>query len=146
MEAKQRFEQSQPVCTLTAVSSLIKVVAMLTLALYGLAALHCTLEGVPGFDFLKTCCFAESSPATPADCEGDGCGEVEKGAYRAEEQTASAPLPVLVLAFLSPVLDAPATELHTAFPVTSESPLALPQFWRFACRTAHPPRAPSQAS
>jgi len=116
---------------------------MLTLALWGLASMHCTLEGVHGLDFLKSCCFVDSAPSAPQDCEGDGCGEVEDGQYRPEEQTASAPQPLIVLALLSSVFEVPLPELQAALFVASESPPELPRVWQFSHRTALPPRAPS---
>jgi len=137
------IERFQPPCILTAVSKLIRVVAMLTLALYGLAALHCTLEGVPGFDFLKSCCFADSTPAVPPDCGDDGCGPVEDGSYRVEEQTTSAPQPPLILILQIPAFDALFSELEAVVSIAPESPPELPKFWQFSYRTALPPRAPS---
>ena len=127
-------------------SKLTKVFALLTLALWGLAAMHCTLEAVPGFAFLKTCCFVDSAPPSPKDCDSDGCGAVEDGSYRTEEQTASAPQPLLILALLSSVIEAPMPELHARFSVASKTPPELPKIWQFSHRTALPPRAPSVAS
>jgi hypothetical protein len=128
------------------VSKLTKVFAMLTLVLWGLATMHCTLEGVPGFDFLKTCCFVESETAAPPDCESDGCGAVEDGNYRAEEQTVFAPQPLLLLALPSPVFDASLPAPQAGAVVASESPPELHKLWQFTHRTALPPRAPSVAS
>ena len=118
---------------------------MLALVLYGLASMHCILEGVPGFDFLKTCCFVDSAPSAPKDCESDEC-VVESGDYRAEEQTVSAPQPLLLLALLSSVIEAPLPEPQVALLVASESPPEIPKVWQFSHRTALPPRAPSIAS
>lgn len=128
-----------------AVSKLTKVAAVLALVLYGLASMHCILEGVPGFDFLKTCCFVDSAPSAPQDCESDEC-VVEKADYRSEEQTASAPQPLLLLALFSLAIEAPMPEPQVASLVASESPPELPKVWQFFHRTALPPRAPSLAS
>jgi len=128
-----------------AVSKLTKVAAILTLVLYGLASVHCILEGVPGLEFLKTCCFVDSGAPTSKDCESDGC-VVESGNYRAEEQTASAPQPLLILALFSLAIEAPMPEPQVASLVASESPPELPKVWQFSHRTALPPRAPSIAS
>ena len=130
-------------CNLSAVSTLTKVIALIVLGLWGLAAMHCKLETVPGFDFLKTCCFADSAPSSPKNCESDGCGAVEDGSYRAEEQTASAPQPLLILALLSSVIEAPMPELQAHAFVVPQSPPELPNHWQFFHRTALPPRAPS---
>lgn len=141
-----KVEQFPPTCSLFAVSILTKAIALIVLALWGLAAMHCKLEGVPGFDFLKSCCFVDSAPSSAKDCESDGCGAVEDGGYRAEEQTASAPQPLLILALLSSVVEAPMPELQTHSFVVPKYPPELPKVWQFSHRTALPPRAPSIAS
>jgi hypothetical protein len=118
---------------------------MLALVLYGLASMHCILEGVPGLEFLKTCCFVDSAPSAPKDCESDAC-VAESGDYRAEEQTVAAPQPLLLLALLSSMIEAPLPEPQVASLVASESPPELLKVWQFSHRTALPPRAPSIAS
>lgn len=128
------------------VSKLIKVTAMLTLVLWGLASMHCTLEGVPGLGFLKTCCFLDSASAAPQDCESDGCSSVEDGQYRPEEQTVSAPQPLLILTLLAPVIEAPPPATQAVLLTASEFPPELPKVWQFSQRAALPPRAPSLAS
>lgn len=122
---------------------LTRIVALTVLALWGLAAMHCQLEAVPGFDFLKSCCFVDSAPSSPKDCESDGCGAVEDGGYRAEEETASAPQPLLILALISSVIETPLPELQVGSLVASHPPPELPRAWQFSYRTALPPRAPT---
>lgn len=141
-----RFEQFLPICSLYVVRRLTKPIALIILALWSLAAMHCRLEVLPGFDFLKSCCFAGSASSAPKDCESDGCGAVEDGGYRAEEQTASAPQPLLVLAVLFAVVEATRPELQACSLVTSESPPEIPKIWQFSLRAALPVRAPSLAS
>ncbi len=115
----------------------------MVLALWGLATMHCRLEAVPGMEFLKSCCFTDSSSHGPTDCESDGCSAVEDGKYRAEEQNASAPHPVLVATLLSTAIEALLPELE-AHPFTAaKPPPELPRSWQFSFRTALPPRAPS---
>ena len=128
------------------VSKLTQIAAMLALVLYGLASMHCTLEGVPGFEFLKSCCFVDAESSAPSDCEGDGCGPVEHGKYRPEEQTVSVPQPLLIAAFVAPVIQASVPEPLSAFLAPSESPPGLSKPWQFSYRTALSPRAPSAAS
>lgn len=118
---------------------------MLALVLYGLASMHCILEGVPGLDFLKTCCFVDSAPSAPQDCESDEC-VVENANYRVEEQSVAAPQPLLLLALLSSAIEAPLPEPQVASLVASESPPELQKVWQFSHRTALPVRAPSLAS
>jgi hypothetical protein len=128
------------------VSKLTKILALTVLAIWGLAAMHCKLEAVPGFDFLKSCCFADSAPSAPKDCDRDGCGAVEDGSYRSEEQTASAPQPLLVLAVFSSTIEIASPELEAHSFVASQPPPELSKVWQFSHRTALPPRAPSIAS
>jgi hypothetical protein len=128
------------------VSKLTKMVALTVLAFWGLATMHCNLEAVPGFDFLKSCCFVASAPSSKSDCESDECDAVEKGNYRPEEQTASVPQPLLIVALLSSKPEAQTPELRARSFAASESPPELPRAWQFAHRTALPPRAPSIAS
>jgi hypothetical protein len=119
--------------------------ALVVLALWGLAVMHCKLEVLPGFGFLKSCCFADSASSSPKNCEDDGCGAVEDGGYRAEEQNATAPQPPLILTLVSPELEEPILELAGACFSDSQSP-ELSRFWQFSYRAALPPRAPSLIS
>jgi len=118
---------------------------MLALVLYGLASMHCVLESVPGFDFLKSCCFVDSGADNSKDCESDHC-VVENGDYRAEEQLVSAAQPLLLPALLSPVIEVSLPEPQVASVFGSESPPELQKVWQFCHRTALPVRAPSIAS
>jgi hypothetical protein len=142
-DSRLKFERFRSTCSLWAVSKFTKIVALTVLALWGLAAMHCKLEALPGFDFLKSCCFVDSAPSSPEDCESDGCGAVEDGSYRSEEQTASAPQPFLIFALLSLVIEAPIPEFQACSSVSSRPPPDLPCGWQFSFRTALPPRAPS---
>jgi hypothetical protein len=132
-------------CILTIVSQLTKFVALTVLALWGLAAMHCQLEAVPGLEFFKSCCLVESAASSPNDCESEGCCEVEDSSYRPEEQAAAVPQPFLVSALLSPVIEVPLPELQADSVIASPSPPELPKVWQFSQRTALPPRAPSLA-
>jgi hypothetical protein len=124
------------------VSKLTKMAAMLALVLYGIASMHCALEGVPGLEFLKSCCFLDEASAAPQDCESDGCSPIEDGKYRPEEQTARAPQPLLPLALYSSAADAPTPETQAALFVASDSPPEISRGWQFSHRAALPPRAP----
>jgi hypothetical protein len=140
------FEHSLAACILSAVSWLTKAVALTVLTLWGLAAVHCKLEALPGLEFLKRCCFADSATSSQQDCESDGCGTVEKGAYRAEERTASVPQPLLILALLAPEIETPMPRVRAGSFAESHAPPELPKAWQFLHRTALLPRAPSIAS
>lgn len=119
---------------------------MLAMVFYGLASMHCTLEGVPGLGFLKTCCFLDRDTPPSQDCDSDGCGPIEGSKYFSEHRTVSAPQPFLFIAVLSLVLEASPPDAQVASFVPSESPPELPKAWQFQHRTALPPRAPSVAS
>lgn len=119
---------------------------MLTLVLYGLAALHCTLEGVPGFNLLKRCCFVETTAPAHEAGEDDGCGEVENGGYRMEEQAISAPQPLIVQALFPSLPAVPRAELQPSPFAPATTPPELPHRWQFTLRAALPPRAPSSVS
>ncbi|MCX6887033.1 MAG: hypothetical protein NTX27_18555 [Verrucomicrobia bacterium] len=108
--------------------------------------MHCKLECLPGFEFLKSCCFADSASASPKACEGDGCGAVEDGGYRAEEPTVLVPAPPLVVVLASPVIEAPIPERQSHSFTATRAPPELPELWRFSQRAALPVRAPSFAS
>ncbi len=129
-------------CYSERVSKLAKAIAVLTLVLWAMAAMHCKLEGVPGFAFLQSCCFlpADAQPTQP--CDTDSCGTVEDGNYRAEEPMVNAPTPALTLVFL---LASPAAEVSSVKLAGSASPDPPPELraWQFVQRAAHPPRAPS---
>lgn len=122
---------------------LTKAVLLTVLALWGLASMHCTLEAVPGLDFLKTCCFADAGSSSHNGCESDGCGTVEDDGYRAEEQSVSVPLPILIPAVLPSIIETALAEFEDRSVVPSPSPPELPRAWQFSHRTALPPRAPS---
>jgi hypothetical protein len=118
--------------------------AMLALAVLWLPiTMHCKLELVPGMDLLKTCCFVDSATSLPPDCDNDGCSAVEDGNYRTEQQTASAPQPLLQVACLPAVIAAlmPAEERCNS-PLLFPRP-DIPNAWQFTLRAALPPRAPS---
>lgn len=119
---------------------------MMTLALWAMAAMHCALEQVPGFGFLATCCAADATCADESGCGSDGCSVVEEGTYRTEDQTASAPQPLLALVVLPAVWEAALSQDRSFSLPASESPPELPRRWQFTLRAARSPRAPSLPS
>jgi hypothetical protein len=138
-----KFEHIVPNCILSAVSKLTRIAAVVALALWGLASMHCKLEAVPGLEFLRSCCFADAASDGHKDCESDGCSAVEDGNYRAEEQNVSAPQPVLLPALLSTTIEAPLPGFEAHPFVAPTPPPELPRSWQFSFRTALAPRAPS---
>ena len=125
---------------------LLKLTLVLAvLSLWLGAANHCLLESVPAFKFLVCAAHEENASPQETNCEEDGCAAVEKAAYKPEQTTASAPIPVLFLVgeliAAGPEAVEPEVEVSQ---VHSASQLQLPSAtWQFVLRTAAPPRAPS---
>lgn len=116
---------------------------MLILALWGLGAMHCKLEALPGMEFLDTCCAGDSSGNDSNGCDTDSCKSVEDASYRAQDERVAAPQPVLSLAAILelPEVSLPAFSFNHLKP--EMPPPDIPQGWQFVYRTALPPRAPS---
>lgn len=112
------------------------------LALWGLATSHCSLEQLPGLEFLACCPPPDKAPHQDNDCEQDGCSSVESGFYKVEAQTAFAPAPRLVVSFILSLWEAQASSVPPSPTLLSSSPPELPRVWQFSFRTALPPRAP----
>lgn len=136
---------------MTTISNCVKLLrTLLTLLLVGLwpvATSHCSLEQMPGFEFLA--CAGE--PATPASqesgCTTDSCATFESGFYKTEDGRQAVPAPQLVLsALVNTSLWQATPDSATAGLVTECSPPEIPKAWQFFFRTALPPRAPSLAS
>jgi hypothetical protein len=140
-----QFEFLVPSCSLRAVNVLSRVVWLSVLALWGLAAMHCNLETLPGMEFLRSCCFVDSSTASHNGCEGDGCEAVENAKYLPGQASVSVPQPALFLALGVSAVEAPLPKLrlyHCTNP-DPDPPPDLSKAWQFSFRTALPPRAPS---
>jgi hypothetical protein len=121
-----------------------KSAAVLLLALWVPATMHCTLETMPGFSFLQWCCGTDEAPAQDHDCSQDFCSAVESGFYKIEDNPTLAPGLALLLAFATwNGVAEPAAECAPDFLPASSAPPELPRFWQFSYRTALPPRAPS---
>ncbi len=117
--------------------------AVVALALWGLATTHCDLEQVPGFGFLAWCHPQETAAPQSEDCSSDACSEVESALYKTEQHIVTVPMPVLATSFLLPLWDA-SSGVRAPEPVLRNlSPPELPRLWQFSYRTALPPRAPS---
>jgi hypothetical protein len=122
------------------VSKLKKVMAVVALALWGLATMHCDLEHVPGLKFLAWC---HSPDAAAKQTSDDGCCVVESALYKVEQHEVVVPMPVLALSLLLPAWEM-TSALSEPQPVRLDfSPAELPRLWQFFYRTALPPRAPS---
>jgi hypothetical protein len=124
-------------------SWLSKGIAVLLLAVCGLAREHCALEQVPGFEFLACCQHADKAPHQDSDCDEDGCAVFESGFFQIEDNPVLTPPPALVLGAAEwRLLVEPLAEPVRPI-LTSPSPPELPPSWQFIVRAALAPRAPS---
>jgi hypothetical protein len=103
------------------VNKLAKGVAVLLLAVWGLATMHCALEQLPGFSLLRCCEHLEAAPHQDADCQQDACAVVESGRYRMDDPQAFVPIPFRVLSYLLPQLEPPMLRIRHGLPGPSGS-------------------------
>ncbi|WP_414662790.1 hypothetical protein [Horticoccus sp. 23ND18S-11] len=130
------------------VNSARRIAAILLLALWLPALLHCRLEAA-GVLFGAGCCDDDhaSAAASPESCEGDSCG-VAEGEFTSPSST--------VIAASAPVLHACLLDVALAWPAPDVSPPPLEgiveadsappevvRTWVFVSRAAPSPRAPS---
>ena len=107
---------------------------------------HCALELLPSFSFLACAEDEANSGHSGSDCgnKEDACASVESGSYRSEESAVIAsgdfsaniflPATVPGNCDLLPAIDSGGRDL---------APPELFTTWRFSCRTALSPRAPT---
>jgi hypothetical protein len=133
---------------LTPVKSLRILLTLLLVALWPLATSHCSLEQMPGFEFLA--CTDEAAAAAPHqenDCKTDSCASVESGFYKTEDgHQVVPPAPLTASALLTEILRRSAPPATAGCVVFDSIPPELPKVWQFSHRAAAPPRAPSIAS
>jgi len=133
-----RFEYSLP-----AVTRFQKIISAFLLVAWLPITLHCSLESVPGLEFLR----CASDTPNQSDCSGDGCCAVEKSEYKTEQSRLTPPSPDLLQLPFVPVCSAvAASPAEVSVGILSAAPPELVKSWQFVFRTASPPRAPSFAS
>ncbi len=121
-----------------------KSVAVLALALWVPATMHCTLETMPGFSFLQWCCGGDDLRQPDNDCNQDSCSAVESGFYKIEENPMVGAGLALLIEFAGwEWVAEPPTNSVRHLAAVSSAPPELPRLWQFSHRTALPPRAPS---
>ncbi len=114
------------------------------LALWPLATSHCSLEQMPGLEFLACADEAAAVPHQGNDCETDSCASVESGFYKSEDGHQVVPTaPLVASALLTAILRKSAQPVAGSRIVFDSAPPELPKVWQFSFRTALPPRAPS---
>jgi hypothetical protein len=121
------------------VKRLHQIVGLVLLVLWVPITAHCTLENVPGLEFLK--CATDSDQGK--DCKGDSCTQLESATYKISD-THTDFLPSAFTALFAFVMaEFPADEQPIAI---IEAPPEISCSWQFSFRTALPPRAPSFVS
>ena len=127
------------------VRKLHAVVAAVLVLVWVPVTFHCTLENLPGLDFLN-CCQDEKGCHGEEDCQADACVVVESGAYKIEDNQLTVTAPSL---FANALLAIAGTETLVSTPEPQVSTELLGEFsssWHFVLRAASPPRAPSRCS
>ena len=118
---------------------LLQLLSLVLAVLWVPVTSHCTWENVVASQFFK-CAPADSEKG---DCAGDGCAQLEGGAYKVADPQVTLSLPLLTILFpvlvMEPVVSG-ASVLATA------PPPEIPAGWQFSFRTALPPRVPSFVS
>ena len=123
------------------------MLTLLLVALWPLATSHCSLEQMPGLEFLACADEAAAVPHQGNDCETDSCASVESGFYKTEEGRQVVPTaPLVASALLTAILRESAQPAAGSKIVFDSAPPELPKVWHFSHRTALAPRAPSVAS
>jgi hypothetical protein len=121
-----------------------KILVLALVAVWSLAANHCKLEQLPGFQFLKCGDSASTSAHPEADCQTDGCATVESSFYKSEDVSTAMPLLAKIILVVVGWEKSPSVAQNNFTPVS-----APPEFaggWQFVFRTAAPPRAPAFTS
>ena len=123
----------------------IKSILVVLFALFWIGTTsHCTLEAVPGLEFLS--CAEDEAAADASHCEDDSCEEVENGLYFHQQVN---PVAVPVYAILPFDLFAPVKDFIPNAVTSGTVFDSFPEFppsWQFVYRTALPARAPSLVS
>jgi hypothetical protein len=125
-----------------------RIAAILLMALWLPALLHCRLEAA-GLAFGAECCDdAHGSPAADSEpCADDSCDVAEGDFTKPTSSSLAAPAPILCTCLIFPAIISSPIALSPP-PVTgvAESAAAPPEIarsWVFVSRAALPPRAPS---
>jgi len=132
---------------LTPVKWLRILLTLLLVAFWPLVTSHCSLEQMPGLEFLACADTGADASHQEQSCGTDGCASVESGFYKSDAAQLAVPPPP---AALSPFLTALLREVVRP-PVANtdrfySAPPELLKVWQFSSRAAAPPRAPSLTS
>jgi hypothetical protein len=121
-----------------------KLTALVFLVLWVPVTAHCSLEKVPGLEFLQ----CASDTAGDSNCEGDSCQTIESGFYKISDNTCIVRVPAFYVILFTVPSQTVIQHLsaHPCPRTQSSFPPDLPQSWQFISRTALPVRAPSIVS
>jgi hypothetical protein len=120
------------------VKRMLQLTAILLAALWLPITAHCSLETLPGLEFLLC-----ESDTSENDCSEDVCAQIERPGYKVSDTETLVPEPQLTLWFdlvFTETIPADSPQPSTA------SPAEIPFAWQFSFRAALPPRAPSLVS
>lgn len=124
----------------------IKNVFILLLALaWAPMTSHCSLEKIPGLEFLA-CKGSASTSDSKSHCEGSTCCAFENSGDRTLSSKVSCPPPPLIAFICNSLLLHEASLRDELFVAVITSPPELSVSWLFISRTALPVRAPSLVS
>jgi len=140
------LDNPAPSAICPAVSRLTKFAALLLVALWLPATLHCQLEGL-GLDAIFACADqpVDTAHTADGDCADDGCQTLEEGQFAlSKSKIDPAILPVFACACVSCFIPvAPAAPAPEISAIGQEMMLPLQRTWQFARRAAPPARAPA---
>jgi hypothetical protein len=129
------------------VTWLSRMAAVFLLVLWAPVTVHCTLEAMPQFSFLASCC-GEESGDDPNHCSADACHSVESGNYRIEDNPDPTSKPTewamsfwLLTGPLASLLAESPDPIAPGFSATAPPELSVS--WQFTLRAAPVVRAPS---
>lgn len=128
---------------------LLRIAALLLLALWLPATQHCGLEAAGLIDGASECHdpTACDAPHNQSHCDLDNCQPVENSAYNPAGNTIliTAPLALFCLSDL-PVITPETGVILSLAPERTNPPPELAPTWQFVARAALSPRAPSPVS
>jgi len=122
------------------VKRLHRIVGLILLVLWVPITAHCTLENIPGLEFLQC---ATDAPESNNQCDEDGCAQLESATYKTSDSHNDFQPLAFIASLPFDLMEFPADEQQTA---VIKTPPEISSSWQFSLRTALPPRAPSFVS
>lgn len=116
------------------VKRILQLISILLAVLWLPITAHCSLETLPGFEFL----LCEADPSQEDCCE-DTCAQIEKPSYKVSDTETIVPEPQSAFwfeMFFTRVIPVDSPQPSTA------APPEIPNGWQFSSRSALPSRPP----